>query len=422
MLDRFRETLSSVGPQSRSTIGRGRGFGLSKTWKRFTVSFEPGNALKRAVFTRKPTRARWPRRSRRGATVTEFGLALALTAVALTAFLNFTRDLERTRAADLDARALTDMAFAGRNYVLSQRNPLAVGATYTLTATDLEEFGFFGASSQTQSATGRILSAALLKRSDNETIILSYAKLPAGETGLQIEPRAGAGIARVGTVYEDAPDFLRGPVLNYDMSWMNASFSSAKPQVGDLVAIDVVRGDQSMTPYLHRTLQTASPELNQMQTSLDMGGNDLRNVGTLAAETVEVAKGLTAGTLDGLTDVSGSLSAESLSLSGALTVQGDATFNDTIEAPGVAISGNLSTENLSATTMEIAGSASIATMSVTDTLTTNVLAADQMSATEFASEDATMRHLTSDALSTRTFTSTATGAFESLTTGSCTGC
>ena len=72
-------------------------------------------------------------------------------------------------------------------------------------------------------------------------------------------PKGGEGIERVGLIHSQAPDFLRGMSLNYDLSWMTGGFATAKPAVGDLVALDVVRRDQSILPYLHRTENVLFP-------------------------------------------------------------------------------------------------------------------------------------------------------------------
>ena len=283
-----------------------------------------------------PSRAT-PRSNRRGSALVEFTLALLLGAMLLNQVISFIDDRTKERAATLEARYLTDLAQAGRRLLMSQTQSLTIGTPVRLTAQDLATQGFLDEGRVHQSVTGRALSVVLLPRSANETVILARATPHAGETATPVTPKSGEGIARVGAIYTHAPDALRGPSLNYDLSWMTGGFGSAKPVVGDLAALDVFRRDQSITPYLHREAQASAPELNQMQTSLDMGGHDITGVAQLSVTSAEVTGQLNAGTLTGTTRVIGLLTVQSLTANSTATIEGTANVLGRITAPELII-------------------------------------------------------------------------------------
>lgn len=363
-----------------------------------------------------------PRRTRRGSALVEFTLALLLGAMVLNQVISFIDERAKARAATLEARYLTDLAQAGRRILASQTQNLTIGTPILLSPQDLATQGFLDEGRVHQSVTGRAFSVALLPRSANETVILARATPHAGETAAPVAPKSGEGIARVGAIYSNAPDALRGPSLNYDLSWMTGGFGAVKPVVGDLAALDVFRRDQSITPYLHRETQTSAPELNQMQTNLDMDGNNITGVAQVTATTVDVSDTLSAATLTGTTQVFGPLTVDSLTANSSATIQGTANVLSRITAPELIVNGRVQTQRLEADSATISGSMSATTATVTGAMSTTTLATDELAADRVESTDANIRHLASELVTATQFTSATTGTFQSLSTGSCSGC
>ena len=408
-----RNIESNERAKPRSSAAKGREFDLNQTWKR-------SEAIRNQAHFAKPRRT--PRRNRRGSALVEFTLALLLGALVLNQVISFIHERASARAATLEARYLTDLTQAGRRLLTSQTQSLTIGSPVLLSAQDLATQGFLDEGRVYQSVTGRVFSVALLPRSTNETVILARATPHAGEPATPVAPKSGEGIARVGAVYSHAPDALRGPSLNYDLSWMTGGFGALKPVVGDLAALDVFRADQSITPYLHREAQPSAPELNQMQTSLDMGGNNITGVAQVTATTVDVTEQLSAETLTGTTRVIGPLTVQSLTANSTATIEGMANVLGRITAPELIVSGRLQTQRLDVDSATISGSISATTATVTGAMSAETLAADQLVADRVESTDATIRHLASELVTATQFTSATTGTFESLSTGSCSGC
>ena len=65
---------------------------------------------------------------------------------------------------------------------------------------------------------------------------------------------------------------------------------------------------------------------------------------------------------------------------------------------------------------------SATTATVTGTMSAATLAADELAADRVDSLDANIRHLASELVTATQFTSATTGVFQSLSTGSCSGC
>jgi len=364
-------------------------------------------AMARAQASRRSDRgALRIKRQRGGFSLVETALVLMLAIVVSTQLIQISSAYARQRAAELDARYLSDLAQAGRNLVLGQAQALSTGQALVLTPAQLEAFGVLDAGVSAQSATGRTYSVAALRRSANEVVILARGAVRAGETAFMTIPKGGEGIERVGLIHSQAPDFLRGMSLNYDLSWMTGGFATAKPAVGDLVALDVVRRDQSILPYLHRTENMLFPELNRMETDLDMGGNDVDNIASLDAGQINISQGLEANTLTGVTEIAGSLQAGGLSLTGTAQIIGDVAVVGGLSANSANVSGGVTASSLEANTARITGD-----------ITSTTVSADTMTAGR-----AGLRHLDSNLITARQITSSGRGDFQSLSTGSCTGC
>lgn len=345
-------------------------------------------------------------RQRGGFSLIESALVLILAVVVGTQLIQVASVYARQRAAQLDARYLSNLAEAGRNLVVGQAQSLSLGGALILTPAQLEAFGVLDPGVSAQSATGRSYTVAALRRSENEVVILARGAVPAGEPVFMDSPKGGEGITRVGLVHSQAPDHLRGISLNYDLSWMTGGFAAAKPAVGDLVALDVVRRDQSILPYLHRTENILFPELNQMETDLDMGGHNIDNISSLNATRLNLSQGLEATRLTGLSEIAGTLQSGALTLTGTAEIVGDVSVIGDVAAGSATVSGLLSASSLEANTAQIAGG----------------MTADLVSARTVNADSAGLHHLESDLITARQVVSSGRGDFQTISTGSCTGC
>jgi len=74
-------------------------------------------------------------------------------------------------------------------------------------------------------------------------------------------------------------------------SWKFPLANFTNPGSGHLASLLAFSGTQANNSYLYRVQVPGHPELNQMQTALDMGGNDITGAGKVTANTSLTSKG-----------------------------------------------------------------------------------------------------------------------------------
>lgn len=371
------------------------------------------------VGQRKRLRAR---RSRRGVSLLDTTLAVALLSILVTQIVQFSADIARREAAIKDGRYLTELVEAGRSLVIGQSQSFLVGSVTELSPSDLATAGLLQEGRTGFGGLGRDYSVSVLRRSSDEFVILGRGILRAGEPVTYSWPTAGEGIGLVGTVHSQSPEFLRGPSLNYDLTWMVGDYASARPRVGDVAVLDTVRVDQAMTPYLHRVATPISPELNRMDADLDLNGNDVLGASLISAAELEVTSDIVTQSIAGTTRFNGTIEANALSVSGLASFASDLNVTGAITSDSATVTSTLEAATLQANRASITGGLVMGDGTVSGTLTIADLAAETLTAEDLEAEDVISRHLNADLLTARQLLSSTNGEFETITTGNCTGC
>jgi hypothetical protein len=376
----------------------------------------------RQIFTRQANPFNLGRRARRGASLLDATLGLIVIIAVASQFVRLVERQALSRAALLDARHLTDLAQAGRSLVIGQSQTFVTGAVTSLTVQDLAVAGVLTAGRTSQSATGRDYIVSISRRSANEVVIMARAMVQSGEPVTYNWPQGGEGIGLVGLVHSQSPEFIRGSSLNYSLEWMTGGFAAAKPGLGEMVALDVIRADQSIEPYLHRVEVPLNPQLNTMETSLDMGGNNIENVGNLTAQSITVSNDLTTMALVGTTNFVGDVTTGTLNVTGTGTFQADITVGGRLDAASATISAGVTAGTLTTPVATVNGVITAQDAVISGTLTTTDLGTTSLVTTTLTATDAVTAHLSADLVTSLAVTSATQGEFETITTGSCTGC
>ena len=194
-------------------------------------------------------------------------------------------------------------------------------------------------------------------------------------------------VVRFGTVSADEPSTLRGPAVNLDVATVQGAFGV--PQVRAVAAYarldrQTVFGDQ-----LYRVAVPGFAELAQMETDLDLGGNDIVEAGDVGAQTLTVADTMEVGgqltvttdlLVSGLIDVTGPatvagrlqaqtadvandasaatvtseglLQASSMNVGGTLTAGGVSTTGDVAVGGGATVTGDVTAATARAGTVD----------------------------------------------------------------------
>ena len=369
-----------------------------------------------------PRAFRFARRMRRGASLLDATLAMIVAVVIVTQFVQLAERHALNRAALLDARHLTGLAQAAKSLVIGQSQTFTTGTVTSLTSQNLATAGVLSTGRTSQSATGREYVVSVARRSANEVVIMARAMVRAGETITYNWPRGGEGVGLVGLVHSQSSDFIRGPALDYSLAWMTGSFAAAKPALGELVVLEVIRADQSIEPYLHRVAVPLNPQLNTMKTSLDMGGNDIANAANLTANSLTVAADLTTKALIGTTDFAGDVTTGSLNVTGLGTFQGNVTVGGQMNAGSAVVSAGVTAGTITTPTVTVNGVISAQDASISGTLTTTNLGTSTLVTSTLTATNAVAAHLSADLVTSEQITSVTQGEFQNITTGSCTGC
>lgn len=362
------------------------------------------------------------RRSWRGASLLDAALAMVVGVFVMSQFVEFAEQQALKGAATLDAHHLSDLAKAAKSLVIGQTQTFATGTVTSFTSTDLATAGVLTTGRTSQSATGREYIVSVSRRSANEVVIMARAMVRAGDPITYNWPNGGEGIGLVGLVHSTSPEFIRGPALDYSLSWMTGGFATAKPALGEMVALEVIRADQSIEPYLHRVAVPLNPQLNTMQTSLDMAGNDIVDAGNLTANALTVTGDLTTTALVGTTDFAGNVTVDSLNVTGSGTFEGELTVGGPFNAGSVVISAGVSAGTVTTPNITVNGVIAGQDASISGMLTASNLATATLVTTDLTATDVVAAHVSADLITSEQITSVTRGEFETISTGSCTGC
>ena len=371
--------------ETRSTGGRVSVSRLLRCWKysHSTAPFSSAIIRPRA----------WPRRARCGLSLFE-ALLVMLIAIPMTQQgVSLAQHYIRQQAGVQESRLLTQVITAASTYALREGldtwiTRRGVGHIETLTLADLANEDVW-VSRGARTALGRDIEVIFHDTGGGALVVLARAVTPAGEEPPAYVPRGGEGIGLVGTVRDYAPDRLLGPGLDYDISDLRSLAETqtgrSAPVVGDQLAIAVLRMDQDVSPFLHRIAVEGHPELNKMQTDLDMGGFDLIGVGELEAEKITVQNTMEINDLHGALEVEGGITARGdLIIPGTLTSDA-AEIEGQVSAHGLTVTGaatvdTLETGALQSGTVQINVSATVDGDIAAENLAAGTLVADEITA------------------------------------------
>lgn len=299
-----------------------------------------------------------PRRTRRGVSLVELGLVLIVTALMIRTAVEVSTAYTWRQVTQRTAGTMSTIADDIQTYI---------ERTYFLRRAELEAApnGVVEVSWDTLIASDQISLPALPVSPDRGRIRLFftlrgdavYAVLMSfdGAAGA-VSPRPDPVTRLAGRVTPNTPTRLSGWDFSLDIPEIAAL--TGEDLSGNIGVIRYVSQTVTVDPYLHRVQVAGRPDLNRMQTDLDMGGFDLLGVNRFETDELTVQDtmtvsgrlqaneidgggarfiGITAGAIEtntlvgGNLNTSGQLSAGSLVVTGEIEatslVSGSATFN-----------------------------------------------------------------------------------------------
>ena len=366
-------------------------------------------------------------RHHRGLTVFGSLLALALIGVMATGLYAIAErhlsDVREKRA----AAGIVLLTRAAHHHVTDRfADFLSAPALREVTLADLRASGELQAGVPDSDAMGR--RRRILTHSDG-TAAVEVIVTQEVEDGDEAWPwRAAAtsagAIGHLGTVAPGASR-LAGPTIDIDVSAFQGAFQGA-PAPGALAAhvrLDrhAIFGDQ-----LWRIEVAGFPEINRMETDLDMAGHDIINAGDIATRRLAVTDSMQIG---GDLDVTGALVVGEL-----VDIAGRGRFSGEVSAPFATVTGDVTVATLTATdavnadSFNISGTVSAGAIATSGTLAvTREASVGTLTSTSVAAGSVTASRLAASVIEARQVTVSASldstdAGISRLIVGRCRGC
>jgi hypothetical protein len=367
---------------------------------------------------------RLPRRARRGAAMLDSLLAMGVFVLALGLSLSYWNMHQFRAGLQKEAVELTQLVRAAQSYV--GRDPLtrlseaaaAPSGVLSISLATLIASGDYPPTSGGYTTRRREMRVHLASLNATSAILVADARFVAGDQGRIGVPRGGEFIGSVGWVAPHRTALIEGPGLRYDITSLQAA--GVLSNEGDLGAFEFISVERDVSPYLHRVAIPGRPELNQMATDLDLGGQDILGAGRLEATEARVTnlqgQNITGAlTINDTLNIAGTATVTTLDAQGATTVSGPLSANQ-ITVAGPITATDLTTTNITATNV------SADEVAARDITATGMVGAQTVVATDLTATDANINRLEGNAVTVSGTLNAASATIRSLFTGGCTGC
>ncbi len=272
-------------------------------------------------------------RPRPGVSLIEAAFSLIVIGLAVSQGLKLVTDYSANRAMQAEARMLTAVADAYAGTV-GRTWPPAVARGRVTTYTPPAHIGL-------ETPFGRAIRIAHFAPSARELVVMVYTWSANRRTHRKPTPRYDSDIRQVGHVAGPNDRCPQNHVCGFGMDWNASSLLSLLgtngPGPEDLVALRWVTMERHVSPYLHRNHMAGHPELNRLETDLNMGGHDLVGVNTLSGERLLVADDL---------DIDGALQVTDMDVSGDLAIGGNLGVTGTLTAVRMSAASRATVTNL----------------------------------------------------------------------------
>ena len=368
-------------------------------------------------------------RGRRGLSLFGSLLAMALLGSLVLAVIVWLEDRSLEERERIAGTQLETLAHGVSAYVHSRFPALQTqvgGGAVTISLAQLQSQGVLPDGFGAVNALGRGFQVMALDGGSGAVDVVVAETVPGGDTlvpsGALLADRFGG--VRMGVVSSAAPTRLRGPTIDHDVSAFQSNFTGAlrAGALGVFARFDhgSVYGDQ-----LYRIEIPGFAQGNRMETTLDLGGNEIVDAGLVQAQSMEVVTDIELG---GALTVTGALTVgQSVDVTGAVTVGGQmaadtGAFTGTVTANLVQSNTSVQTATVTAT-----GTVTADTVGVTGAVNANSatfgdLQSATVNATDVTATTVTAEQAAADSLQTTANITAASAGISRLTVGSCSGC
>ena len=221
----------------------------------------------------------------------------------------------------------------------------------------------------TETPFGREIRIVHFAPTATRLLVMVYTWSPSRVIAERVRPLYEPGISLTGYLAGSNDRCNENHICGMAMDWnartLVTALGSQAPGTSDLVALRWLTIESHVRPYLHRSAMTGYPELNRMETDLNLGNQDLNGVGSLEANDVTVENGFI---------LTGELNSQTPVIGGDLTIGGNLASSGDLKAGrmGIASDATITTANIrgkmSMATADIAGDASMSSLDIANRL------------------------------------------------------
>ena len=366
-------------------------------------------------------------RRRRGLSLFGSVMALAVLAVLVVGLSHWLAQRLEEGREERAALQLARLAEAARAFALDDFPTLVTGpADREVTLAQLRAASLISPAFTDRDAMGRGYRVFLHRPAAGVLEVLVTQTVAAGDRRWPWRAAASAPASemRMGTVPPAAPTTVTGPAIDVSVAPFQAAWSA--PAARALAAWMRLDRQSVYGNQLYRTAAPGFPEINRMETDLDMDGHDIVDAGTIEATTLELTADLEVGR--NLTVTGDLLVGASVDVTGDVDVAGQltattATVARDASAASVTATGAMRGASLTlsgdvdAGTIGASGAMTVTGRATMDDLRAATVSATSATATTLDATTAAVRQLIASGAMTA-----ASAGVTTLTVGRCIGC
>ena len=264
------------------------------------------------------------RRCKAGMSLFGVLLALAVFAVLVAGGMEWLEQRAQERVQRLAGAQAVALSEAVATWMESDFEARVAAAPFEVSLGTLRTAGVLapGFSASGRDALGRSYRVLVRPAGGDALDVLVTQRVAAGDELVPVNAVFGVGgRARIGIVDGDvSPAVLRGPSIRADITGFRADFSGA-PRARAIGVLERYDRDSVFGDFLYRRTVNGLASANTMETTLDLGGNDVVAARNVQADELEIERGLEVG--GGLTVTADLLVGGSTRVSGIATVGGE---------------------------------------------------------------------------------------------------
>jgi len=276
----------------------------------------------------------------------EVGIALIVFILLVIYGGNSMSDYIKTRENKIIAQHTSEIGAAAKQYIKKNYNSLynsTAGGAIDITLDQLKNSGLLPQGVSAKNSQGQSYQIKVVRNTKDNSLLDGILITKGGsQLNFKAMNQISKDIIGLGGYINNA-SVATGAMGTWQITLSDFGLTSTPGHLAIALTADVLDSVNQESDRLYRFAVNGRPELNQMRTSIDMGGNNLNNVNTLNASTAVVSGNVSAGSANvaGNAAVNGNISAGSANVNSNAVVNGNITAGTANVNGNAAVNGDL---------------------------------------------------------------------------------